>query len=174
MTSKVTSAALAILLAATAAQCDNSAPTERTILEKAVRDEVTSVAADDPTMAAAMSKARSTLPEFLTLAQKPPPGTGRFTVKVAVRDGTKVEYFWIDPFTQTQETFSGEINNTPRSVRNVALGDKITFAKHEIVDWMYMEGSIMQGNYTARALLKNAPEHEREAFRKRYGLDLDF
>jgi hypothetical protein len=54
------------------------------------------------------------------------------------------------------------------------VGDTVTFTEPEIVDWMYMDGGRMLGNYSARAMLKSALPQDREAFRRRFGLDFDF
>ena len=90
----------------------------QTVLEKAARDETASVADTDPAMAAAMCKAQSTLADFLKVAAAPRPCTQGFSLKVAVREGERVEYFWITPFTNNGTQFSGEINNTPRVVHS--------------------------------------------------------
>ena len=148
--------------------------TAQTILEKAARDEIAAVADTDPNMAAAMRKAQSTLADFLKVATAPRPDTQGFSLKVAVREGERVEYFWITPFTNNGSQFSGEINNTPRVVRSVKLGQQtITFAQSDIVDWMYIENGRMKGNYTACALLKSAPKNEAEEFKNHFGLNCD-
>jgi len=67
--------------------------TAQTVLEKAARDETATVANTDPNMAAAMRKAQATLADFLKIAAAPRPGTQSFSLKVAVREGERVEYF---------------------------------------------------------------------------------
>lgn len=146
----------------------------QTILQKAERDEIAIVADDDPTMAAAMRKARATLGDFLTIAAAPKPGMDYFAVKVAVYDGDQNEYFWIDPFKNDNGRFSGRINNKPELVHTVKMGQLIAFGRDEIVDWMYMDGGEMKGNYTACALLKSAPKNEAEEFKERFGLTCVF
>jgi uncharacterized protein YegJ (DUF2314 family) len=150
------------------------AASAQTVLQKAERDEVAIVAKDDPTMAAAMRKARATLTEFLALAAAPKPDTANFAVKVAIHDGDDNEYFWIDPFTNENGRFSGTINNKPDVIHTVKMGQIITFGRDEIVDWMYMESGKMKGNYTACALLKSAPKSEAEEFKERFGLTCEF
>ena len=113
-----------------------------------------------------MRKAQSTLADFLKVAAAPKPGTLGFSLKVAVREGERVEYFWITPFTNNGSQFSGEINNTPRVVHSVKLGQT---AQSDIVDWLYIENGMMRGNYTACALLKSAPKNEAEEFKKPSG-----
>jgi uncharacterized protein YegJ (DUF2314 family) len=146
----------------------------QTILQKAERDEIAIVADDDPTMAAAMRKARATLGDFLTIAAAPKPSMENFAVKVAIHDGDQNEYFWIDPFSNDNGQFSGRINNKPEMVHTVKMGQLIHFGRDEIVDWMYMDGGEMKGNYTACALLKSAPKNEAEEFKERFGLICDF
>ena len=146
----------------------------QTITQKAERDEVAIVAKNDPVMAAAMRKARDTLADFLVIAAAPKPGMTNFAVKVAIHQGNDAEYFWIDPFTDENGRFSGRINNKPDLIRSVKLGQTITFERSEIVDWMYLDGDKMKGNYTACALLKSASRQEAEEFKKRFGLDCDF
>ena len=62
----------------------------------------------------------------------------------------------------------------PRSIVNLKMGDTITFIKNESVDWMYMDAGAMKGNYSAQAILKTALPQDREAFKRRFGLDFDF
>jgi uncharacterized protein YegJ (DUF2314 family) len=171
----MTSTGYAVLLgAAVAAGLSPQPAAAQTITQKAERDELAIVAKSDPMMAAAMSKARKTLPDFLSVAAAPKPGMEGFAVKVAIREGDKAEYFWITPFTSKDDEYSGAINNTPRAVRSVKLGQTITFHQSDIVDWMYMDGQAMKGNYTACALLKSASKQEQDEFKKRFGLDCDF
>ena len=145
----------------------------QTILEKAARDEIATAADNDPSMAAAMRNAQATLADFLKVAAALKPGTQGFSLKVAVREGEHVEYFWISPFANNGGQFSGEINNTPRVVHSVKFGQTITFAQSDIVDWLYIEDGMMRGNYTACALLKSALKNEAEEFKKAFGLNCD-
>jgi len=145
----------------------------QSISEKSQRDQIVNVAKDDPYMVAAMNKARATLAGFLNLAKAPPAKTEGFSVKVAVRDHGRVEYFWIQPFENKDGKFSGRLDNQPRTVSNVSFGQTITFAENEIVDWMYFDDGKMQGSYTTCAILKRQPRAEADAFMKRYGLVCD-
>jgi uncharacterized protein YegJ (DUF2314 family) len=144
-----------------------------TLLERAKRDDIAFVEKNDPEMAAAMRRARETLPDFLKLARAPRPKTRGFAVKVAVVENDDVEYFWIAPFQPGKAGFAGEINNAPQLVKKVKLGQKITFREDEIVDWLYDDGGRMMGNFTACVLLKREPKQESEAFMKQFGLRCD-
>jgi uncharacterized protein YegJ (DUF2314 family) len=163
----------AMLLAATLAGGGPNNGKAQTMLDRAERDELFYVPHDDPQMAAAMRKARATLPEFLALARAAKPPTEGFSVKVAIPDGSGAEYFWIFPFEEKDGRITGKINNTPRSTRKVKMGQTIEFKQSEIVDWLYFDDGKMKGNYTACALLKREPKQQAEAFKQRFGLECD-
>lgn len=145
----------------------------QTVIDRAQRDELFLVPNEDPGMAAAMRKARATLKDFLAIAAKPGPAMKGFSVKVPVREGKAAEYFWITPFEPKDGRFTGRINNTPRTVRNVKAGQTIAFGEEEIADWLYLDNDKMKGNFTACVLIRNAPKDQQDAFKKRYGLDCD-
>jgi uncharacterized protein YegJ (DUF2314 family) len=150
-----------------------SAPAQ-TPLERAEKDDIFYASDDDPAMIRARKKARETFAEFLALAEKPRETTRNFAVKVGVREGRQTEFFWIAPFARKGEGFSGNLNNTPRLVKRVKSGEEISFARNEIIDWMYIEDGQMKGNFTACALILKSPPQDQEAFKKRFGFDCNF
>jgi uncharacterized protein YegJ (DUF2314 family) len=119
---------------------------------------------NDPAIAKAIHTARRTLSKFLARARRPRSTMSGFAVKIALGSDNGAEFFWIHPFAHVGERFIGQINNTPRSVVNLKIGDTIAFRKNEIVDWVYMDAGRMHGNYTARAFLKSASPKDRDAF----------
>ena len=167
-------ALLSALIGAVLVTAAHTVPTlAQTLMDRAQRDELFLVPNEDPGMAAAMRKARTTLKDFLATASKPAPTMKGFAVKVPVHDGKEAEYFWIAPFERKGARFSGQINNTPRTVRNVKAGQTIEFAEEEIADWLYLDNDKMKGNYTACVLIRSSPKDQQEAFKKRFGLDCD-
>jgi uncharacterized protein YegJ (DUF2314 family) len=162
-----------VFTAALAAPICGSLVMAETFMEKTQRDELSWVPRNDPDMAAAMRKARATLPEFLALSRAPRPSTTGFSVKVAVHDGSNTEYFWITPFKEQDGRFNGSINNTPRVVKTVKFGQSFDFSEGEIVDWLYVDGGRMKGNYTVCVILKREPKEQAEAAKKRFGLECD-
>jgi uncharacterized protein YegJ (DUF2314 family) len=147
----------------------------QSIVEKAKQDEIAFAKPNDPDMAAAFEKARSTLGTFLVMAKAPPPQFRSVAVKVAVVDRGATEYFWITPFSETSSGYSGVLNNQPRLVSNVTMGAQLQFNRESIVDWMYIDSSTrqMHGNFTACALLKKEPHREAENMKRQFGLDCD-
>jgi uncharacterized protein YegJ (DUF2314 family) len=162
----------AIAIAVMIAVAPGVALTE-TLLERAKRDGIAYVEKDDAEMAAAMRRARETLPEFLKLARAPRPTMRAFAVKVAVSEADDTEFFWIAPFEQRNDQFTGRINNAPQLVKKVKFGQTIAFKEEEIVDWLYQDGGAMRGNFTACVLLKREPRDEAEKFMKQLGLRCD-
>ena len=143
----------------------------QTLQQKLERDKTIWIPKGDPEMAAAMRQARSTLAEFLALADNPRPSTSMFSVKVGIPAKDIVEYFWIGRFAHEDKRFSGKIDNTPEVADTVKLGDTITFDQDQIVDWMYVESGRLKGNYTACVLFKREPRAEAEAVIAKYGMD---
>src|SRR5262249_46754197 len=138
--------------------------------DRAKDDRVVMVAPDDPDMTAAFRSARERLSDFLQLARAPRKGMTNFALKVEIKDGGRSEYFWVTPFAESEKGFTGTINNTPEIVHTVTLGQRITFSRDDIYDWMYRDHGWMKGNFTACAMLKHERPAEAEAFRKEYRL----
>ena len=144
----------------------------QSVLEKAKQDQIINVAKEDPAMLAAFGKAKASLDDFLSKAKNPAPNTVSYFIKVGVKDGADIEYFWIGDFENTGKKFTGVINNQPRIVENVEAGDEHEFSKDEIVDWMYVDTAkkSMFGNFTLCAILSHEPAADAAAAMKKYGL----
>jgi uncharacterized protein YegJ (DUF2314 family) len=145
------------------------------VLDRAKRDEIVMVPDEDPAMAAAFKKARATLDDFLALAKNPPPHLRTIAVKVGLSDKKETEYFWIVPFREESTGFAGQLNNEPRLVKTVKIGQEIRFTKKEIVDWMYVDTlkKKMEGNFTLCALLTRESRDEAAKMKKQMKIDCD-
>jgi uncharacterized protein YegJ (DUF2314 family) len=141
-----------------------------TLTEQADRGQTALTPADNPVMIQAFARARSELDGFLKRARNPGSDEQGFSVKIPVRHGGHTEYFWITPFQEDGDRIKGSIGNRPQFVRNVKKGETVVFSRADIVDWMYVKGSTMYGNYTACALLAGRPAAEAAEFRNAYGL----
>ena len=123
-------------------------------------------------MKQSFERARATLDEFLRLAAAPREGTSSYSLKVAVSDGRSTEYFWVNRFSRTGDTFSGHLGNEPRLVKKYKFDERFSFRREQIVDWTYIDSknSRMLGNFTACALLTKEPPEQAKTFMERYGL----
>lgn len=143
--------------------------------ERAKKDE-TDAPKVDPVMEQAFRLARASLDQFLELAQVPPPHLRGFALKVGITEEPDlVEYFWINDFVQSGDSFSGKINNRPVIVKRVRRGRAHQFRREDIVDWTYidMETRTIHGNYTACALLVRKPPDLAAELREKFGLVCD-
>ena len=147
----------------------------QTMVEKAKKDEITSMQDEEPEMRKAFERARATLDNFLSLASKAPPNTSFYAVKVGIQEGKNTEYFWIGPFKDEGNGFSGTLDNTPRLVKKVKEGQTYQFAKRDIVDWTYVDTTQrrLHGNFTMCALLTKEPPAQAEDARRQFGLRCD-
>ncbi|MDZ4356303.1 MAG: DUF2314 domain-containing protein [Variovorax sp.] len=147
----------------------------QSIVERAERDEIAHMASEEPAMRNAFAKARATLGEFLVKASNPPDGTASYALKVAISDGKNTEYFWVSNFSSGADRFTAVLSNEPRLVKTHKFGERISFRREQIADWVYIDrrSRRMVGNFTACALLtKESPAHAEE-FKRQYGLQCE-
>ena len=163
---------LRFMLASAVLACQLAPASAQSLLDKARRDEVATVRSDNAAMNAAMARARAELDAFLGIAEAPLADTRDFSVKIRLPiTADSNEYIWIRAFARDGSKFVGTVASTPRNFTNLAHGDRLAFERKDIVDWSYRKGEQTKGNYTACALLQQEAPQQREAFRKRYGLD---
>lgn len=124
---------------------------------------------DEAKMEEAMAEANSTLDQFFTRFRNPQPGDDAFALKVRIEDDNGAEHFWLGQLDLEKEPYSGVIDNEPGIVECVKLGERYSFAKEDISDWMYMSSGKMQGNYTLRVALESMPPEKAAAIKNAFG-----
>jgi uncharacterized protein YegJ (DUF2314 family) len=130
------------------------------------RDQVVNVPPNDPEMLGAIAQARSTLPAFWQVFERPEHGESNFVLKVLVTDKRGEEYFWATDLARRDGKILGTIDNDPNIVGSVKFGDRIEISEGDISDWAYMRNGKMVGNLTVRPLFKRMPASEVERIRK--------
>jgi len=135
----------------------------QTLVERAAQDQAIMVEAGDPAMNKAFARAQASLDGFLLDALAPAPRNTNHAVKVRVTDGDNTEYFWVDELRRAGTGFRGRLDNEPRLVKHVRLGQQIDFPRSQIVDWTYRDAlGQMKGNFSTCVLLsKEKPEEAR-------------
>jgi uncharacterized protein YegJ (DUF2314 family) len=118
---------------------------------------------NDKEMNAAMEKARKSVGDFLKAYQKPTRKQSQFAIKVGIKDGKKVEHFWVAVTKYDGKQFVGTISNEPQFVTNVKEGEVVTVDKDKIEDWMFVEDRKLVGGYTVRLLRSRLTPEERKA-----------
>jgi uncharacterized protein YegJ (DUF2314 family) len=155
----------AVLAVATAAVLGISAAPARAEDHSPVID----VLSNDPVMAAAIDKARATLPAFWSSYDTPKPSETGHSLKVRFRTSPKNgEHIWMmDVKRLPNGGFSGRFGNAPRDLPGKREGDLAEFTEADISDWMFMRNGKIVGCETMKPLLKSLPKADAAAFRAR-------
>jgi uncharacterized protein YegJ (DUF2314 family) len=130
---------------------------------------------DDPEMIQAAEQARASLTHFFDITSTPGAQVNNVAVRVLLREGQQREFIWVMPFEAKDKGFEGTVNDIPRKLKKVVTGQKISFTRDDIVDWMYSDthSGHLKGHFTTCVLLRKAPAEERAMLKSSYGLDCD-
>ncbi len=134
---------------------------------------VVQVEKDDAKMKAAMEKARATVKPFIAALQEPKAGQVGFSVKVPFTEEGGTEHMWLRPLSFDGKNFQGKVNNEPKFLKKVKLGQSVTIGPDKISDWMYFDKKKLVGGYTLRALRDSLTPEERAAFDKDMPFEID-
>lgn len=133
------------------------------------RDEVINVPNEDAEMAAAIAKARASLPKFWKVREAAKAGEEGFALKVRIPYGKDfAEHFWLTNIMRDGDRMSGIISNDPNDATHVSKGDRYDFTEAEVSDWLYRRNGKMVGNETMRPLLKRMPKAQADQYRAMY------
>jgi uncharacterized protein YegJ (DUF2314 family) len=133
------------------------------------RSPVYDVASSNPEMAAAIAKARATLPAFWASYEASKASEAGHSLKVRFptrkNDG---EHIWTaDVKKLAGGRYSGRFANQPRDLPGKQAGDLVEFTEADISDWMFMHNGKIVGGETIRVLLKSMPRADADALRAR-------
>ena len=133
------------------------------------RSPVIDVASANAEMAAAIAKARATLPAFWASYDAPKASEAGHSLKVrfATRknDG---EHIWMADVKKLADgRYSGRVANEPRDLPGKRAGDLVEFSQADISDWVFMRNGKIVGGETIRPLLKSLPKADADALRAR-------
>lgn len=159
---RILCAVLSMIWAGAVAGCGSDERRPGDTIEREGQPPVAYVDDEDPSMAAAIKKARSTVDQFIEAFNDPKPSQSDFGVKLLIEDGDHGEHMWILPMRYEDGKFTGTIQNEPDRLRNVQFGDEVDVAKEEISDWMYVDNGKLVGGYTLRVLRERMSEEERQ------------
>jgi uncharacterized protein YegJ (DUF2314 family) len=124
---------------------------------------------DHPTMARAITEARSTLPEFRRLLASPQTGMANFGIKARfpVRGGS--EHCWVGDLQPRGNGFLGKLTNHPQGVHGLVLGSTVDISEDMITDWAYSQDGVYYGHHTTRVLLPRMSKQVRRRVEIIYG-----
>jgi len=120
----------------------------------------------DPEMAAAIAKARQTLPQFWQVFDKRERGESNFVLVVRITDKGRIEHFYTTDFERRDGKTMVTISNAPKIVASLKLGDRIEIPAADITDWSYMRDGKYVGMFTMKPRFKHMPVDQVEQFKK--------
>jgi uncharacterized protein YegJ (DUF2314 family) len=125
------------------------------------------VPSDHVAMHRAVQEARKTVKRFIVALKHPTPGQTDFEVKKPFIQGNEVEHIWLSNVEFVGNRFQGRVDNQPRKIRGLKLGQLVSVNPNEISDWLYVDNGRLIGGYTVRVRYSElSPEQKQEFDRK--------
>ena len=135
------------------------------------RSPIIDFANGDLEMAAAIAKARATLPAFWISYEAPKAEEAGHSLKVRFPVPGRSnggEHIWMAEVKKLSGgRYSGRFANQPRDLPGKRAGDLVQFAEGDISDWMFTRNGKIVGGETIRPMLKRMPKADAEALRAR-------
>jgi uncharacterized protein YegJ (DUF2314 family) len=121
------------------------------------------VSSDHAAMQRAVDEARRTVKKFIFALKHPTPGQTDFEVKKPFIQGNEVEHIWLSNVEFLGNRFQGRVDNQPRKIRGLKLGQLVSVNPNEISDWLYVDNGKLIGGYTVRVHYSElSPEQKQE------------
>jgi uncharacterized protein YegJ (DUF2314 family) len=121
------------------------------------------VPSDHAAMRRAVHEARRTVKKFIVALRHPAPGQTDFEVKKPFIQGNEVEHIWLSDVQFVGNRFQGRVDNQPRKIRGLKLGQLVSVNPDEISDWLYVDNGRLVGGYTVRVHYSElSPEQKQE------------
>lgn len=137
----------------------------------------------DSDMQRAVDEARDTFKyfwrELYWESRRIVPGLDVACVKIPFSDppgsrndnGPEVEQMWVNEVVFDGQNVHGTLVNSPRWVKSVSEGDRISVPLGSICDWLYAIGGRAYGSWTVNCMRKRMADEERLSHDKAWGLD---
>jgi uncharacterized protein YegJ (DUF2314 family) len=131
------------------------------VVPAAAQQGIVKVPTVDPVMDAAIDKAKASLPTFWSLLASPKNGDKGFAVKIRYDlGGNNSEHIWAGNVVLEGKSVSATINNQPRDIPNLKMGQRVTVPIDRISDWMFIRDDKIHGGQTIRAVLQRLPAEQ--------------
>jgi uncharacterized protein YegJ (DUF2314 family) len=111
----------------------------------------------------AVIQARKTVHQFITALQHPTAGQKDFEVKKPFVAGKQIEHIWLSDVQFVGHRFQGKIDNRPKNIPGLKVGQLVSVNPNEISDWLYIDNGNLVGGYTIRVHYNElSPPQKRE------------
>jgi uncharacterized protein YegJ (DUF2314 family) len=126
------------------------------------------ISEDDAEMNAAKRQAIDSLPQFYARLAEPAADESEFMVKFDILPGDEAEFVWADQLDRSATPMTGVLINQPERTDH-QIGQRVSIAEADIIDWTYRRGRVMQGGFTNRVLLRHMSPEDAAAMRQYFG-----
>jgi uncharacterized protein YegJ (DUF2314 family) len=117
-------------------------------------------------MAQAVKSARKTVGKFIAALRHPAATQRDFTVKKPFIFKGVIEHIWLSDLTFRDGHFHGKVDNKPRIIPGLKMGDLVSVNPNEITDWAFVDNGHLVGGYTIRVLVNDLSPARKLAFEK--------
>jgi uncharacterized protein YegJ (DUF2314 family) len=112
----------------------------------------------------AVIKARKTVGKFIYALKHPAAGQTDFEVKKPFVQGSDVEHIWLSDVQFAGSRFQGRVDNAPRKIHGLKVGQLVSVNPNEISDWVYLDNGKLVGGYTIRAHYNELTPDQKKEF----------
>lgn len=119
---------------------------------------------NNPAMHLAVQEARKTIKTFIAALRNPGPGQQDFELKKRFVQGDQVEHIWLSDVKIVGNHFEGKIDNQPRKIQGLQLGQVVSVKRNEISDWLYIDSGTLVGGYTVREHYNQLTPQQKQEF----------
>lgn len=112
----------------------------------------------------AVIKARKSVGKFIDALKHPAAGQTDFEVKKPFRQGSEVEHIWLSDVRFIGSRFQGRVDNKPRKIPGLKVGQLVSVNPNEISDWVYIDNGKLVGGYTIRAHYNELTPEQKKDF----------
>jgi uncharacterized protein YegJ (DUF2314 family) len=112
----------------------------------------------------AVTEARKTVGEFIAALEHPAAGQQDFEIKKPFIQNGQVEHIWLSDVQFVGNRFQGRVDNQPREIQGLKLGQLVSVNPKEISDWLYVDHGKLMGAYTVRVQYNELSAKEKQEF----------
>jgi uncharacterized protein YegJ (DUF2314 family) len=76
----------------------------------------------------------------------------------------QLEHIWLSDVQFVGNRFRGRVDNQPRKIQGLKLGQLVSVKPNEISDWLYIDHGKLVGGYTVRVHYNELSAKEKQEF----------
>jgi uncharacterized protein YegJ (DUF2314 family) len=115
----------------------------------------------------AVKEARKTVGKFIAALEHPAPGQEDFEIKKPFIRDHQVEHIWLSEVRLVGDLFQGRIDNQPRKIAGLKIGEMASVKPNEISDWLYIDNGKLVGGFTVRVHYNELSPQQKQEFDRR-------